>query len=435
MRLREIGLALLATALVSCASNEPPVGLLGAYELADGRTVSIRRSVDSTLRYRIFEGGGTGRLYGTGDNAFVSGPGFSSREPVELNVEFVTDDLGIARSLRWSHNDAPAQSGERIGTERTVWFDSNGRKLYGRLHLPNAEPPFAAVVLVHGSGDAAGTEWLYNGDFFVAKGFAVLTYDKRGSGKSEGKFTFDFQKLADDASAAVEYLAAQPEIDAGRIGLSGYSQGAWVGPLAASKNDRVHFVLVNYGMIESPAEEARLEMRQLLVNAGVPDDDLKEADELIHASVEVVASGLKCHWDQFEELERKYGDAYWLQHLDGTPIDQLVSYPNWFVKLIGGWLLPRGLPWHYDSRDLLENSDVPMAWFLAGEDRSAPNEGTIAILEDLIERGKPYSLTVFPGADHGMVTFTGHGDDTTYTGYVEDYFRREVEALERLSVD
>jgi hypothetical protein len=76
-----------------------------------------------------------------------------------------------------------------------------------------------------------------------------------------------------------------------------------------------------------------------------------------------------------------------------------------------------------------------MAWFLAGQDRSAPNEGTIAILEDLIERGKPYSLTVFPGADHGMVTFTGQGDDTTYTGYVEDYFRKEVEALERLSAD
>lgn len=435
MRLRKIGLVLIAIALTACASNEPPVGLLGAYELADGRTVSIRRSAESSLRYRIFEGGGTGRLYATGDNTFVSGPGFSSREPVELNVVFVTDDLGVARELRWSHNDAAVQSGERIGTERTAWIDSNGERLHVRLHLPAGEPPFAGVVLVHGSGDTAGTEWLYNGDFFVANGFAVLTYDKRGSGKSDGKFTFDFQQLADDASAAVDYLAAQPEIDAGRIGLSGYSQGAWVAPLAASKNDRARFVLVNYGMIESPAEEARLEMRQLLVDAGVPDDDLEDADELIRASVEVVASGLKHHWDRFEKLECKYGDAYWLQHLDGTPIDKLVRYPNWFVKLIGGYMLPRGLPWHYDSRDLLENSDLPMAWFLAGEDRSAPNAGTIAILEDLIERGKPYSLTVFPGADHGMVTFTGQGDDTIYTGYVEDYFATEVEALRRLSTN
>jgi dienelactone hydrolase len=74
-----------------------------------------------------------------------------------------------------------------------------------------------------------------------------------------------------------------------------------------------------------------------------------------------------------------------------------------------------------------------MAWLLAGKDRSAPNKGTIEILEDLIERGKPYSLTVFPDADHGMLTVIREGDDVTYTGYVPEYFRREVMELKRLS--
>jgi len=289
------------------------------------------------------------------------------------------------------------------------------------------------VVLVHGSGDAAATEWFYNGDFFVANGFAVLTYDKRGSGQSSGTFTFDFRQLADDAAAAVEFLASQPEIDAGRLGLSGYSQGAWVAPLAASRSESVRFAIVNYGMIESPAEEARLEMRQLLLDAGVTGADLEDADALIRAAIDVVASGLESNWDTFEDLKVAHRDAHWLDHLDGTPVGRLVSYPRWFAKLVGKRLLPRDLPWYYDSRDLLEDSEVPTAWLLAAEDRSAPNRGTIAILEDLIARGKPYTLTVFPDADHGMLTFTRQGADITYTGYATDYFRKEVDVLRDLA--
>ena len=435
MRFHRFGSVLFFSVLASCASNQPPEGLLGAYQLEDGRTVSIRRSVDSTLRYRIFENGDTGRLYADSDRVFVSGAGFSEREPVELTVEFVIDESGITRELRWSDAGMPVQAGKRIGTERNVRIDSTGASLHARLHLPDTEPPFPAVVLVHGSGDAAGTEWFYNGDFFVANGFAVLAYDKRGSGRSTGTFTFDFQQLADDVVAAVGFLVSQPEIDPGRIGLSGYSQGAWVAPLAASRSDNIRFVVVNYGMVESPAEEARLEMRRLLVDAGVTDSDLDDADALIRAAVGVVASGLNGNWAEFEALKHEYRDADWLQHLDGTPVGRLVSYPRWFSKLVGKRLLPRDLPWHYDSREVLESSGVPMAWLLAEDDRSAPNEGSIAILENLIERGKPYSLTVFPGADHGMLTYTRDGEEVSYTGYVPGYFRQEVEALKRLSAE
>jgi dienelactone hydrolase len=433
MGLQKIGMLILIVAVAGCSSAPPPAGLLGAYRLADSRNVSIRRSADATLRYRIFEDGDTGRLYPAGDNVFVSGPGFSASEPAELTVRFMTDETGTARELSWAPVAAPTQTARRVGTEYPVWIESDGTRLYGRLHLPESEPPFAAVVMVHGSGDSAASEWFYNGDFFVANGVAMLAFDKRGSGKSSGDFTFDFEQLADDVVAAVEVLAARPEIDADRIGLSGYSQGAWVAPLAAARDDRIGFVLVSYGMIESPAEEARLEMRQLLIDAGVSAGDMADADELIRASVDVVASGLESHWDRFEELKRKHRDADWLRHLDGTPIDKLVTYPSWLVKLIGKRQLPAGLRWHYDSRELLLNSEVPMAWLLAGKDRSAPNKGTIEILEDLIERGKPYSLTVFPDADHGMLTVIREGDDVTYTGYVPEYFRREVMELKRLS--
>lgn len=426
-------LFLILLCLAGCATHESPVGLLGAYALEDGRTVSIRRSVDDTLRYRVFDSGDSGRLYPSEDGSYVSGPGFSQRDPVEVSVRFLTDDQGVAGQLKWSRRDTPELTANRIGREEHVWIDSDGARLYGRLHLPDGNPPYAAVVLVQGSGDDPGTEWLYSGDFFVANGFAVLAYDKRGSGQSEGDFTFNFEQLADDAGVVARHLADHPEVDPDRVGLVGYSQGAWVAPLAASRHDVVSFVIVNYGMIESPAEEARLEMRQLLVDAGVAGDDLAAGDELIRAAVDVVANSLESGWPHFLELKRRYRDADWMEHLDGTPVGRLVAYPKWLALLIGKRQLPPGLDWHYNSRDLLLESEIPMAWLLAEDDTSAPNEQTIATLRSLIAQGKPHSLTVFPDADHGMVVFDDNDGKMAVSGYAPGYFQAEVREIRRLT--
>ncbi len=423
----------LCLCLAGCASTEPPKALLGAYRLDDGKTVSIRRSVDDTLRYRIYETGKSGRLYPQSENVFVSGPGFSGREPVEIEVSFGDFERGSASSLEWRSGDAHPLTAQRIGTEREAYFESGGARLFSRLHLPDTPPPYPAIVLVHGSGDSPGTEWFYNSDFFVANGFAALTYDKRGSGRSEGRFTFDFEQLAEDAVAAVGHLQSVPEIDKRRIGLSGYSQGAWVAPLAASKSEQIRFVVVSYGMIESPAEEARLEMHQLLVDAGVAGEDLRDGDQLIHAAVALVANEFKNGWDEFQEQKKMHRDAAWLEHLEGTPVGTLVKWPKFLVKLIGPRRLPKGLDWHYDSTEVLERSETPMAWLLAEDDRSAPNEQTIATLRSLIETGKPYSLTVFPNTDHGMLTFSEKDGERDYTGYAPGYFESEVAALQRLA--
>ncbi len=424
---------ILCLLLAGCAATEPPKALLGAYRLVDGRTLSIRRSLDETLRYRIFESGKSGRLYPESEGLFVSGPGFSEREPVEIEVRFDDVESNNAQSLEWRSMDSAPQTAHRIGAEREAYFESAGTRLFARLHLPDTPPPYPAVILVHGSGDTPGTEWFYNSDFFVANGFAALTYDKRGSGRSGGRFTFDFEQLARDVVAAVGYLQSLHEIDVMRIGLAGYSQGAWVAPLAASKTDQIRFVVVSYGMIESPAEEARLEMRQLLVDAGVADDDLRAGEALIDAAVNIVANEFKDGWAEFQAQKKRHQDAAWLEHLDGTPVGTLVSWPKFLVKLIGPWRLPNGLDWHYDSTELLERFDTPMAWLLAADDRSAPNEQTIATLQSLIDAGKPYSLTVFPNADHGMLSFTESDGDRVYAGYAPGYFGSEVDALLRLA--
>lgn len=419
--------------LVGCATPEPPRGLLGAYRLESGETVSVSRSAEGTLRYRIFETGDSGRLYPETDDTYISGDGFSSREPVKLTVHFQTGEDETAQALQWQAQDSDPLSGARVGRERRFQFDSDGVQLSARLQLPDGAPPYPAVVLVHGSGNSPGTEWLYNSDFFVANGIAALTYDKRGSGRSGGEFTFDFHQLARDAVAATERLLEEPEIDAQRVGLSGYSQGAWVAPLASSMSDSIAFVVVNFGMIESPAEEARLEMRQLLVDADVTDSDLANAEQLIAAAVDLVANEFNSGWEKFNTMKEMYGDSTWMVHLRGTPVDQLVSYPKFLIRLLARSRLPKGLLWDYDSTTLLATSDTPMVWLLAQEDRSAPNEQTIAKLRAMEGDGRPIELIVFENADHGMVTYDEANGERFVTGYAAGYFQAEIAAIRKLA--
>jgi dienelactone hydrolase len=96
-------------------------------------------------------------------------------------------------------------------------------------------------VYVSGSGPTLREEAAYVGGFLVSHGIALLAYDKRGVGESSGRFPGSLASestislLADDAVAAADFLAAQPEIDRSRVGLVGLSQGGWIIPLAAAR--------------------------------------------------------------------------------------------------------------------------------------------------------------------------------------------------------
>jgi len=198
-------------------------------------------------------------------------------------------------------------------------------------------------------------------------------------------------------------------------------------------SDSIAFVVVNYGMIESPAEEARLEMRQLLIDADVTDADLADAEQLIAAAVNLVANEFSSGWEEFDAMKEKYGNSPWMEYLQGTPVGQLVSYPKFLVRLLARSRLPKGLAWDYDSTTLLATSDTPMVWLLAQDDRSAPKEQTIAKLRAMESDGRPIELIIFENADHGMVTFDEVNGERVVTGYAPGYFQTEVDAARRLA--
>jgi len=97
----------------------------------------------------------------------------------------------------------------------TVSFFNQNIKLVGTLYKPEEDGVYPAIVVVHPASAGEHTDPFY--DHLKSElpnhGIAVLVFDRRGSGGSQGDFeAADFDDLADDVVTAVEYLALRPEL-------------------------------------------------------------------------------------------------------------------------------------------------------------------------------------------------------------------------------
>jgi pimeloyl-ACP methyl ester carboxylesterase len=174
---------------------------------------------------------------------------------------------------------------------RDFAVDRGDSVLAGSLNFPERTPA-PALVAVHGAEAALRSYPLYEHLHTVLPpaGFAAVTFDRRGEGESTGEPSAGrFEVLADDAVAVVEHVAAQPEVDADRIGLWGISQGGWVAPLAATRSERVAFLVLVASAGVSPAEQMRWAVPRQLRLAGYGDDAVSlqdaaraELEEVVH---------------------------------------------------------------------------------------------------------------------------------------------------------
>ena len=146
----------------------------------------------------------------------------------------------------------------------TAFQGRGGLKLAGRLVLPKGNDPVPIVVLIHGAEhDSARNSYALQ-RLLPANNVGAFVYDKRGTGGSEGKYTQDFDTLADDAVSAVREVKRIAGARCVRIGYQGGSQGGWIAPLAATRAP-VDFVIVTFGLavsvIDEDQEEVALEMQ------------------------------------------------------------------------------------------------------------------------------------------------------------------------------
>lgn len=134
--------------------------------------------------------------------------------------------------------------------QQVVEFYSEGAKVKGLLRLPaEGDGPWPGIV--QGPGwlglhDAKLYERYHRA--FTEAGYAVLVFDYRGFGDSEGERGLIMpMRQAEDIRNAITYLQTRAEVDPNRIGLFGSGGTGGANPIyVAAVDQRVKCVVSNY---------------------------------------------------------------------------------------------------------------------------------------------------------------------------------------------
>jgi uncharacterized protein len=302
-----------------------------------------------------------------------------------------------------------------------VFEGSGGLKLVGRLVLPKGNNPVPIVVLVHGAERESARESYALQRLLPAENVGVFVYDKRGTGGSDGKYTQDFDTLADDAVAAMREAKRIAGTRCARIGYQGGSQGGWIAPLAAT-HAPIDFVIVSFGLavsvIDEDQEEVVLEMRL----KGHNQREISKALEVASAAEAVFESGFTKGFERFDAVRAKYRNEPWYKDLHGNYTHFILPYTAAEIREKGKDFI-FGTPFRYDPMPALRAVEAPQLWILGEDDLEAPSAETSRRIKTLIAEGKPITLALFPRAEHGMTEYEIARDgERVSTRYAPGYF-------------
>jgi pimeloyl-ACP methyl ester carboxylesterase len=342
--------------------------------------------------------GETGQLHRQKDGTWASTYGWTNRADGK-RVSFSDCDKG---EIRFGN-----QTGKRIDFEvSNTAFESNGVKLLGRLVMPKGAGKVPVVVLVHGSEQESARDSYALQRIFPAQGIGAFVYDKRGTGGSGGTYTQDFDALADDAVNAMKEVRRIAGPRLGRIGYQGGSQGGWVVPLAANRAP-VDFAIISFGLAVTVLEEDQESVALDMYFHHHSAEDTKKALALARAGERVIETRGKEGYEAFDALREKYKSETWYKDVHGDfvffilPLNQ-----EQIIDAMSNELsFSKTTPFHYEPMPALLASTTPQLWVLGGDDLDAPSAETARRIQSLIAQGKPYTLAVYPGAEHGMTEY------------------------------
>ena len=213
--------------------------------------------------------------------------------------------------------------------------------------------------MVHGSGQEARMHRMAS--ILAEHDIAVLTYDKRGVGKSGGIYagpevgtnnidSVNLNLLALDASTAFNTLLRHlPRKDV-PLGLMGFSQAGWIIPIAAKINHKVNFMVVFSGPLVNTLEQLRFQF---------------------------YTNGNPGFWDTHTETEAR-------EHVRNDP-DRYQFVPT-------------------DPQNALNKLSIPGLWIFGGKDIQIPVGLSIERLNLLKAKGKPFEYRLFLELTHNTAS-------------------------------
>jgi len=149
-------------------------------------------------------------------------------------------------------------------TESRASFESGGKEVGLDCFLPSANGnKFPAIIGLHGSGGGHAT-MSSPADLLAANGFAVYVlhyFDRTGTAQADHETIFrHFPLWMKTLWDSVSFVARQPYVDPERIGLLGFSLGAYLCLSNAAIDSRVQAVVEFFGGLP---KEMKLFMRRL----------------------------------------------------------------------------------------------------------------------------------------------------------------------------
>jgi len=260
--------------------------------------------------------------------------------------------------------------------KQDVIFNSEGTNLVGTVYRP--KNAYASVVIVHGSGQE--TRMNEFAELLSNNGISVLTYDKRGVGKSGGVYagpevgtnnvdSLNINLLAKDACAALnkmkQYNNGTP------IGLLGFSQAGWIIPIAANNNPLVNFMVLFSSPTITSLEQLRFQF---------------------------YTNGNTNFWVTHTEEDARY-------HIKND------SDRYQFVSL--------------DPKVALRNIMAPSLWLFGGKDIQIPVILCIEQINTLKLEGKPFEYTLFSNLGHN----TAFADDKSPVEIAINWIKEKTKNL------
>jgi uncharacterized protein len=175
-----------------------------------------------------------------------------------------------------------------ISEDITFVNSKSNIKLAGTLTLPKGDGPFKAAIMITGSGGQNRNEeiqghkpFLVISDWLTRNGIAVLRFDDRGVGKSQGsQFESTSADFATDVDAAFDFLKTQKKINPKAIGLIGHSEGGLIAPIVASTNPDIAFIVSLAGTGVTGQQIILRQAEEAGRASGIPEKNIKRNSEI-----------------------------------------------------------------------------------------------------------------------------------------------------------